>query len=175
MEQFTLPDSKQQIQIINDLEQEKIVDQLLIGFESRCELEKVSRIHKGIKFSYTGGGYTIWKTELEEIFIVNSRFSFYPFVNSQGTIDYSMNRMPLGKQSKFDEKLKLNRVVKILILLWYLALVNNIDIVFKADQSSMITNKTNKANYGFSQKVFGNKMSVIINGENYSWQISVGD
>lgn len=173
MEQIILHDSEQQIQIMDDLEQKRreLMNNLVNGFLSRCKTEVLgfSVSDRKTNFNYKGG-YFVWRKEL----IRPSEFSFRG-VTSQAITAYSMNRMPFGNRNKPHEELKLNRVAKILILLWYLALIKNIDPIFNADKNSSITNNTNEANFGFSKKVFENKISVFIDEDDYLWEIKIGD
>ena len=84
-----------------------------------------------------------------------------------------MDRMSFGLIKPPETELK--RVSKILSLTWYLALIENLETVIKPDKNLIITNNTNVANFGFSKKVFGSKMTYIVDGYDYLWQIAVED
>lgn len=171
MEQHILPALDEKIQLVDGLEQEKLVDQFVVGFAKKCRYLE----YKGRKtFEYCSSG-KFDKETMEVIFFKNIHLKESYFSISQNLTQnqYLMSRMPFNMNSAVEDMLK--RVAKIVILLWYLVLIEKVEDDFYPDKDSIITNTTNQANFGFSEKVFVNKMAITVNGDDYSWSIKISD
>ena len=139
--------------------QDKIVDDLISGFLKFCQFES---------------NYATYKEN-------HSKIIFRLYILLPEYSMFYMDRMPFGKgETVLDQE---KRCAKILILLWYITLVQNYKKVFSNENffarlflpTIKIGNTTNSKNFGFSKKVFGEKMHYERDLSQYHWNIKLKD
>jgi hypothetical protein len=137
--------------------QEKIIDELVEGFTTKVDFSQA------YKYEYYNETYK----------------TFFRLKNPSASFDFSLDFAPFGSIESDPGSKK--RMAKILILLWYSALIKNekksldneIFKTFVNGSGGSINYITNKKNFGFNNKIFGNNIKLDQYGPFYFAKVSL--
>lgn len=164
--------SGNEILLLNEYNKERLLNSLILGFYISCK-QIMNKDDCKYKFSFSGpvlyfsdvGGY------FGDTYIDQSKFKIY---KEREDDDFKIDATPFCSETRVKDSLA--RPAKILILIFFLALIKNF-IENKFDSlDCKITNTTNKANLGLFVKTFGSKLkSNKLSEDLYSFEILVKD